>query len=150
VIGYKRTHANLAYYNQLYYGQDGLNQLLSLSDYVIVSCPLLKETYHLIDQKAFKLMKKSAVIINVARGEIIDQEALIHALESDLIRGAGLDVTTPEPLPESSTLWHLKNVIITPHNASSSPYVQKRLIQEVDDALSRYLNQLPYDNLVNP
>jgi D-2-hydroxyacid dehydrogenase (NADP+) len=150
VIGYKRSFAHLPYYDQILYGEEGLHQLLSSSDYVIVSCPLSKETYHLIDHKAFQLMKKSAVIINVARGEIIDQEALIFALKSEAIRGAGLDVTTPEPLPESSQLWHLKNVIITPHNASSSPYVQKRLIDEVDDALSRYLNQLPFDNLVNP
>ncbi len=150
VIGYKRTQAILPDYDQIYYGKQGLDELLKQSDYIIISCPLSKETYHLIDRRAFKLMKKNALIINVARGEIIDQEALIESLFNAEIRGAGLDVTTPEPLPETSRLWTMNNVFITPHNASSSPYVQKRLIQEVDDALDRYIHHLPHDNLINP
>lgn len=150
VIGHKRSVAILPEYDQILYGKEGLDQLLAQSDYVIISCPLSKETYHLIGAKELGLMKKTALIINVARGEIIDQEALIKALNTNQIRGAGLDVTTPEPLPPSSELWRCQNVLITPHNASSSPFVQRRLMDEVDTALYRYIHHLPYDNLVKP
>jgi phosphoglycerate dehydrogenase-like enzyme len=104
----------------------------------------------LIGKKELEAMKPTALIINVARGEIIDQDQLIERLENKKIRGAGLDVTTPEPLPSSSKLWTLDNVLITPHNASSSPHVHIRLFQEVDEAIFRYINHLPFDNLVNP
>ena len=85
-------------------------------------------------------MKKNAVLINVARGDIIDQEALIKALKQKKIRGAGLDVTTPEPLPETNELWALDNVFITPHNASSSPYMKDRLYQMTVENLEAYLS----------
>lgn len=150
VIGFKRSHASIPEFDQIFYGKEGLNHLLEQSDYIVVACALTAETYHLIGKEEFNRMKTTALIINVARGEIIDQDALIDAIENNQIRGAGLDVTTPEPLPQSSKLWRLPNVLITPHNASSSPYVHKRLINEVDEAIERYIHQLPYDNVVNP
>lgn len=150
VIGYNRSARIQSPYETIYTGKTGLYQLLSESDYVIISCPLSKETYHLIDSDAISHMKKDALLVNVARGEIIDQDALIDALKQGNIRGAGLDVTTPEPLPKESPLWTLDHVFITPHNASASPHVMERVIKEVEDALKRYLLNQPFDNLVKP
>jgi phosphoglycerate dehydrogenase-like enzyme len=150
VIGFKRSSAVLPFFDQIYYGKEGLMDVMRQSDVVVISCALSKETYHLIGKKELEAMKPTALIINVARGEIIDQDQLIERLENKKIRGAGLDVTTPEPLPSSSKLWTLDNVLITPHNASSSPHVHIRLFQEVDEAIFRYINHLPFDNLVNP
>ena len=84
-------------------------------------------------------MKSNALLINIARGDVIDQEALIEALKHKQIRGAGLDVTSPEPLPKTSELWNLDNVFITPHNASSSPYMKDRLYEMTRINLYKYL-----------
>lgn len=97
-----------------------LDELLEKSDFISVHAPLNAETKNLIGQREFKLMKKEAVLINTARGEIIDQEALIHALKTKQIFSAGLDVTTPEPLPLSSELQKLENVFILPHIGSAT------------------------------
>jgi phosphoglycerate dehydrogenase-like enzyme len=104
---------------------------------VIVAIPLTSETAHLLDRRRLLLMKNDALLINVSRGMIIDQEALIDMLREKRIRGAALDVVTPEPLPESSPLWELDNVYITPHNASSSTLMQSRLTALVEKNLKR-------------
>ncbi len=96
-----------------------LHQLLSLSDFVVISVPLTPATRHLIGQAELNAMKPSAFLINIARGEIIDENALTAALQEGRIAGAGLDVTAPEPLPAESPLWNSPNVIITPHVSGS-------------------------------
>ncbi|MDO9628332.1 MAG: D-2-hydroxyacid dehydrogenase [Acholeplasmataceae bacterium] len=148
VIGYRRSKGEHEFYDVMYRDRKGFEKLLKTSDYIIISIPLNKETYHLIGVNEFKMMKSTAILINVARGEIIDQKALIEALENKKIRGAGLDVTTPEPLPENDLLWSTRNVFITPHNSSASPYVHQRLMDEVSDTLDRYINHLELDNIV--
>ena len=89
--------------------------LLAESDYVIVATPYTAETHHLIGEKELKVMKPTAYIINIARGGIIDEEALVKALDEKRIAGAGLDVTDREPLPPESRLWEFDNVILSPH-----------------------------------
>jgi D-2-hydroxyacid dehydrogenase (NADP+) len=148
VVGYKRTRVDLPYFDKIYYGKEGLHQVLKESDYVIISLPLNKNTYHLIGKKELEMMKPSALLINVARGDIINQDALVEALSKKTIRGAGLDVTSPEPLPSDHLLWKLDNVFITPHNSSSGPYMIHRLIDEVDDTLKRYINEQELDNTI--
>ncbi|MDX9691676.1 MAG: NAD(P)-dependent oxidoreductase [Acholeplasmataceae bacterium] len=147
-LGYRRTKKAVPYIDELYTTKDGLDQLYAQSDYIIVSIPLDSHTKHLIDKKAFETMKDSALVINVARGLVIDQEAMIHALKTKKIRGVGLDVTTPEPLPSDHELWKLDSVYITPHNASASPHVRKRLIKQVISAISKYFNHEMFDNIV--
>ncbi|MCK5883620.1 MAG: D-glycerate dehydrogenase, partial [Bacteriovoracaceae bacterium] len=93
--------------------------LLRESDFISVHCPLTPDTKHLFDIKAFAAMKNSAIFINTARGEVVVQDELIHAIEKGEIWGAGLDVTTPEPLPMDNRLHKLKNVVITPHIGSA-------------------------------
>ncbi|ENN77743.1 hypothetical protein D910_05428 [Dendroctonus ponderosae] len=96
------------------------DELLAESDFVSVSCSLTPETKELFNEAAFKKMKSTAVFINTSRGGVVDQDALVRALESKTIWGAGLDVTTPEPLPLDHPLFKLKNCVILPHIGSAS------------------------------
>ncbi len=93
----------------------GLHRALAESDFVIIALPYTKETDGVIGEAEFEAMKTTAYIINIGRGAIIDEEAMIHALSENRIAGAGLDVYTTEPLPRSSKLWELPNVLFSPH-----------------------------------
>ncbi len=95
--------------------RERLHQLLSESDFVVLTLPLTSETYKLIGEKELRTMKSTAYLINIARGNIVDEEALIRALDEHWIAGAGLDVFATEPLPTDSRLWELPNVIFSPH-----------------------------------
>jgi len=108
----------------------GLEELLRRSDYVSLHCPLNEETYHLIGQAELGLMKRSAFLINLARGPIVDQRALCQALTSGTIAGAALDVLEQEPPPVSDPLLQLENVLITPHVASWSKQSLSQLRRE--------------------
>jgi phosphoglycerate dehydrogenase-like enzyme len=97
---------------------DRLPALLADADAVILSVPLTAETRHLIDARALAAMKPSAVLVNVSRGEVIDQAALLDALATGRLMGAGLDVTDPEPLPKDHPLWACERIILSPHIAA--------------------------------
>ncbi|CAG4982357.1 unnamed protein product [Colias eurytheme] len=97
-----------------------IEQLLKESDYVVLCCPLTEETKHLINKETIKLMKDTSVIINIGRGGIIDQDALYDALKEGRIFAAGLDVTTPEPIPKDHPLVSLPNCLIIPHLGSAT------------------------------
>jgi phosphoglycerate dehydrogenase-like enzyme len=94
-----------------------LPAMLAVSDYVVVSAPLTPETRHMISDAAFAAMKPSAVLINVGRGPVVDQAALVRALEQKKIRGAGLDVFEHEPIPAGDPIWSFENVLVSPHCA---------------------------------
>jgi D-2-hydroxyacid dehydrogenase (NADP+) len=117
-----------------------LHQLLSESDYVIVATPLTPETRGLIGEKELRAMKPGAYIINIARGGIIDEEALIRALDEKRIAGAGLDVVTSEPLPPDSPLWDYENVILTPHVSGGMEDYIGQATGIFCENLKRYLN----------
>lgn len=103
-----------------------LPELLPRADWIVIACPLTQETLNLIDAAAFKRMRKGARLINIGRGEIVDEVALIEALRSGHLGGAALDAHRQEPLPADSPLWDLPNVIVSPHNASASTGNEKR------------------------
>jgi phosphoglycerate dehydrogenase-like enzyme len=103
-----------------------IDHLLGESDFIAVCAPLTAETRGMIGEKQFRMMKPDAIIINIARGAIIDQDALIRALQEGRIGGAGLDVTVPEPLPPDNPLWGMPNVIISPHIAGLNPHYGTR------------------------
>lgn len=149
IIGYRRTKHEEMFFDDIYTGQVGLETLLTLSDYVILALPLNDESFHLINFDKLKLMKRTALLINISRGEIINQDDLIKALSMNLIRGAALDVTTPEPLPQDSPLWHLPNAFITPHNAVSSPYLIKRLINFIMQNIKAFVGKKQVTNRVH-
>lgn len=126
-----------------------LNQLLSESDYVVVATPLTPETRGLIGEKELRSMKPSAYIINIARGGIVDEEALIRALEEKRIAGAGLDVVATEPLPPESPLWDFDNVILSPHVAGGMEDYMERATEVFCENLKRYLNGKKLLNVID-
>ena len=127
---------------------DKLDNLMSRADVVMIACPLTPETHHFINAEKLALMKPTAYLINVARGKIIDEQALIAALKQGQIAGAGLDVCEVEPLPADSPLWDLDNVIITPHVAGQSQHRPRLTIEFFCDNLKRYLAGEPLKNVV--
>lgn len=124
-------------------GPQDLGKVLAEADYVSLHCPLTSKTRHLIDETAFGLMKPTAVLLNVARGEIVDEEALVHALQIGKIRGAGLDTFAHEPLDPSHPLLHMKNVIATPHIAGGTTATLQRRTRAAAQNVSRIANGLP-------
>lgn len=125
-----------------------LPYLLKQSDFVVLACPLTKETEGLIGERELRAMKPTATLINVARGRIADEAWLIRALEDRWIAGACLDVFTVEPLPDSSSLWDMPNVIVTPHNSGPSPLNMGRAMAIFLDNLDRFANGHKLRNLV--
>jgi phosphoglycerate dehydrogenase-like enzyme len=130
MIGVRHSGAEEENVDEMY-TQDHLNDILPLCDYVIITLPLTKKTYRLIGAEQFKLMKSTAFLINIGRGEIIDEAALVQALTENEMAGAGLDVFEKEPLSEDSPLWELENVIITPHTAGSTEHYNKRVMDDI-------------------
>jgi phosphoglycerate dehydrogenase-like enzyme len=103
-----------------FYGPEQLAGLLGRSDYVVASAPLTAETHHLISDAEFAAMKPSGVILNLGRGPVIDQAAMVRALSANQIKGAGLDVFEQEPIPPGDPIWKLENVFISPHCADNT------------------------------
>jgi phosphoglycerate dehydrogenase-like enzyme len=126
-----------------------LNLILEKSDFVVVTLPLIPETEKIINESALHSMKPTAFLINVARGGIIDEKALIRALQEKWIAGAGLDVFEIEPLPASSELWRLPNVIITPHCAGRRPDYDKLATDLFCKNLRNYLSGKDLLNLID-
>lgn len=146
VLALKRTVAELPdYVDQIYLNQD-LDKMLKKSDYVILTLPGTPATEEIIGREELQIMKESAFIVNIGRGSLIEQDALIEALEADWIAGAGLDVTDPEPLPEASKLWELENVILTPHTSGFSPTNDQRRFELFKENLRFYLKN---EDLIN-
>lgn len=111
------------------WGSDRLNELLETSDVISVCCPLTSETRGLLDADALALMKPGGFLVNVTRGEVIVEDALVSVLESGHLRGAALDVAPREPLPEDSKLWSFDSVAMTPHTAGASQFRAERNIE---------------------
>ncbi len=139
VIGFRKKRLNEKNYDKIITLDYELNEALAIADYVIMALPLNDETKFMFDYEKFKMMKRSALFINVGRGETVKQEDMIIALKQGLIRGAGLDVFYPEPIEDNNELWTLKNVYLTPHNASSSNHMSRRLYELITMNLDRYL-----------
>ena len=118
------------------YGYDDVGEAVADAAYVVLACPLTDETEHLVDGDVLLTMPADAVLVNVARGGVVDTDALVSALRRNSIRGAALDVTDPEPLPEDHELWTFENVLITPHNAGHTPEYFERLADVVAEAVA--------------
>jgi len=129
---------------------DRLVELLATADVVLISCPATKETHHLINAELLARMKPTAFLVNIARGDIVDEDALAESLRTGRIAGAGVDVCAAEPLSPESTLWDVPNLIITPHCAGISPNRRRRLIEFFCQNLRRYLDGQLLLNVVDP
>ena len=117
-LGLRRSDTPVPNVDEVLHGPDGLNRLLTHSDYVVIAAALTGESTALIGSEQIARLKPSAWLINIARGALIDEAALIAALQKEKIAGACLDVFAREPLPKESPLWDLPNVYIAPHNSS--------------------------------
>jgi phosphoglycerate dehydrogenase-like enzyme len=137
VVGVRRDPARGGDGADAVHGHDKLQELLSSADIVALTCPLTPETTNLIDAKALAAMKPSAHLINVARGRVVDEPALIKALDEKRLAAAGLDVTQAEPLPAASPLWGMSNVLITPHTAGETQRYEDGVIDLLLDNLDR-------------
>jgi phosphoglycerate dehydrogenase-like enzyme len=122
-----------------FYPLSDLNKAIAEADYVVIAAPHTPASDKMKGPAQFAAMKSSAVLVNISRGALVDETALTKALEEGKIAGASLDVFEQEPLPESSPLWDLPNVLITPHNAGSNPSYDKRVVELFCDNLGRYL-----------
>lgn len=132
-----------------YYTPDQLHTMLHESDVVLIAVPLTPKTRGMFNDEAFGAMKPTAFLVNVARGDICDEGALIRALQTKQIAGAALDVFHQEPLPPNSPLWHLPNVYISPHVTGFSPHYDERVAMIFEENLRRYLAGEPLYNVVD-
>ena len=129
--------------------EEAIHDALSRSDYVVVACPLTDRTRGLLGESEFATMPPDAVVVNAARGGIVDTEALVAALRANTIRGAALDVTDPEPLPGGHPLWTLENCLITPHTGGHTPKHWDRMAEIVAENVDRLDSGAALVNEVN-
>ncbi len=147
-IGINTTGKNVEYFNACY-PMTKLNNAISQSDIVIVSIPYTKETHHLINENNLSKFKNGAILINISRGSVIDEPALVEALEKGSLRGAALDVFEDEPLSKDNPLWELDNIIITPHNSWVSEMRNERRYNIIYENLKRFISGERLINVVN-
>ncbi|MBI3784808.1 MAG: D-2-hydroxyacid dehydrogenase [Deltaproteobacteria bacterium] len=126
-----------------------LQELLSWADFVVLALPLTRETHGLVGERQLAAMKSSAHLINVGRGELIDEEALVSALQRGAIGGAALDVFNQEPLPSEHPFWKLPNLVLTPHISGYTPNYFRKALDLFEDNLGRYIAATPLRNVVD-
>jgi phosphoglycerate dehydrogenase-like enzyme len=130
-------------------GYEDLHKALAQTDYLVLACPLTDLTRNLIDAEALATLEPSSVVVNVARGPVVNTEALVDALQTNSIRGAALDVTDPEPLPTGHPLWELEQAIVTSHSGGHTPKHWPRLATVVADNVRSLLDQTDEKELEN-
>lgn len=148
VLGVNTNGRDVEYFNKCY-PMKNMDEVLNKSDVVIITLPYTKETHHLINEDKFSCMKDNIFFLNIARGAIVDEKALINNLQSGKVAGAALDVFEEEPLPESSPLWNMDNVIITPHNSWISELRNKRRFDLIYENMKRYMKNQELINVTD-
>ena len=148
MIGTRRTPAPIPGVETVL-GPEGLPDVLRESDIVVVALPLTERTRGLLGEREFRMMKPTALFINIGRGPIVQEAALVRALRERWIAGAALDVFEQEPLPADSPLYDLENAIITPHVSGASPRYMDRAVPLFCENLHHYLRGEPLRNLVD-
>jgi len=131
------------------YGYDGLHDAVAGARYVALACPLTDETSGLVDAAVLETIHPESVLVNVARGPVVDTAALVEALQRNRLGAAALDVTDPEPLPNDHPLWDFENVLLTPHNAGHTPEYYERLADIVAANVRRAEETGAWDGLRN-
>jgi phosphoglycerate dehydrogenase-like enzyme len=148
IFGLNTNGRNVEYFDKCF-SMGRINEMLSECDAVVITIPSTKETYRLIGEDKFNIMKQGTFLINVARGNILDEQALIDNLKTGKLAGAALDVFKEEPLSQESELWGLDNVIITPHNSWISEMRNQRRWELIYNNLRRYINKEGLINIVD-
>lgn len=145
IIGINSSGRKVEHFHKCY-SIDRINDVVKECDFVVVSVPYTDATHHLLNENVFSCMKDGTYLINIARGNIIDEQSLISNLTSGKIKKAALDVFEVEPLPEDSPLWNMDNVVITPHNSWASEMSNKRRFEIAYKNMKKYIDN---EELVN-
>lgn len=151
IIGIVRNPRQDALADELYTSLDSLDTLLPKADVVFICLPETSATHHVMNARRLSLMKPTGIVLNVGRGNAIDTESLCDAAESGSIRGAGLDVTDPEPLPSDHRLWRIPSILLTPHVSGGFhlPQTMERLVRLCSENLARYQEGAPLKSQVD-
>lgn len=149
VIGTKQKVETVENVDLVFSKNDLINHLPE-ADYVVLALPHTAETEGLLGEKEFRTMKKSAYLINIGRGKVVDEPMMIEALRENWIAGAYLDAFVEEPLPQSHALWDMENVLLVPHDSHSSPYIGDRMVDIFCNNLKRYVKGEPLENVCDP
>jgi phosphoglycerate dehydrogenase-like enzyme len=149
-VGFRRTEGPPPEFVDEVHGSDRLAELAGRADAVVVSLPLTEQTAGLVDRATIGRLPPGCIFVNVGRGGVVDEPALIDALRDRRIAGAALDVFATEPLPADSPLWTLPNVLVTPHSAALSARENERIVELFCENLRRYLDGRPLRNVVEP
>ncbi|WP_135302602.1 D-2-hydroxyacid dehydrogenase [Haloarcula amylovorans] len=131
------------------YGYDEIHEAVADARYVAIACPLTDVTRGLFDADVFETVHPETVLVNVARGPVVETDALVNALQRNRLGAAALDVTDPEPLPNDHPLWDFENVLVTPHNAGHTPKYYERLADIVAENVRRGAESGEWDDLKN-
>ncbi len=131
------------------HGPEGLHHILSNSDHIVLSLPLTEDTNNFIGPEEFKSMKKGTFLVNIGRGALIDEKALMAALDGGSISGAGLDVFKEEPLPPENPLWAYENVMITPHSSVGGDPADDQVVDIFIENLQRYIDGIEMINVID-
>lgn len=148
ILGINASGKNVNHFHQCF-SIDKINDIVPQCDFIVIATPYTDETHHLIDENVFASMKEGTYLINIARGSIIDENALVSNLKSGKIKKAALDVFEVEPLPEDSPLWEMDNVIISPHNSWASEMYSRRRYDIAYENMIRYINKESLVNIVD-
>ena len=152
ITGIRREPVRTEYFDAVF-GIEALDRLLPDADFLICCLPHTEQTRGIMSRDRFSLMKKGAILVNVGRGSLIDETALIESLETGKLSGAVLDVFNEEPLSDSSPLWDMENVIVTPHISGPSfghyPEVERKIAELCAGNISRFLNGMPLLNIID-
>jgi phosphoglycerate dehydrogenase-like enzyme len=149
-VGFRRTEGPPPEFVDEVHGPDRLAELAGRADAMVVSLPLTEQTAGLVDRATIGRLPPGCIFVNVGRGGVVDEPALIDALRDRRIAGAALDVFATEPLPADSPLWTLPNVLVTPHSAALSARENERIVELFCENLRRYLDGRPLRNVVEP
>lgn len=148
-IGVARTGRNGGEDFEIIHPTTGFHDLVADADYLVLICPLTSETEGMVDRDVLSRMKATAVLINLGRGELVVEDALLEALRSGQIAGAALDVLWQEPLPPDHAIWDMPNVVVSPHIAGDTKDTPERFVQLFLDNLGRWQSGQPLKNVVD-
>lgn len=148
ILGLNTRGTKTEYFDKCY-SIDKINEIVKLSDAIVVSIPHTEKTHNLLNEEVFQEMKNGVYLVNIARGSIIDERAMINNLNNGKIKCAALDVFEKEPLDKNNPLWEIENVIITPHNSWVSEMRDDRRFNIIYDNLKRYLSNQTLKNIVD-
>ncbi len=148
IYGLNTNGKKVEYFHQCF-SMEEMDEFLSICDVVVLSIPYTEKTHHLMNEDKLEKMKDCSVLINISRGSIIDEKALIQKIGEDKFMGVALDVFEEEPLPRESHLWDFQNVVITPHNSWISEMRNERRFEVTYENLKRYINKEELKNVLD-